>query len=159
TANIMSLGGIAVAIGAMVDASIILIENIHKRLSECESTDAQTRRAVIVDAMQEVGPAIFFSLLVITVSFLPVFPLEGTEGRRGRFANPLARTTTYSIGFAALLAVTLTPALAVLLIRGRVADEASQPIQRWLSALYAQVVRFVADRRWLVLVLALAAIV
>jgi len=157
TANIMSLGGIAVAIGAMVDASIIIIENIHKKLAEWEAEGRPTERSqAIVSAMQEVGPSIFFSLLVITVSFLPVFTLEATEGR---LFKPLAFTKTYSIGFAAILAVTLTPALAVLLIRGRVHDENHNPVQRWLAATYAPVVRFVVERRWQVVLLALLAIV
>jgi Cu(I)/Ag(I) efflux system membrane protein CusA/SilA len=156
TANIMSLGGIAVAIGAMVDASIIIIENIHKKLAEHDRENPSrdgTRTAVIVHAMQEVGPSIFFSLLVITVSFLPVFTLEATEGR---LFKPLAFTKTYSIGFASILAVTLTPALAVLLIRGKVHDEDRNPINRWLTAAYAPVVRFVVDHRWVVIGLALA---
>ncbi|HYQ02840.1 MAG TPA: CusA/CzcA family heavy metal efflux RND transporter [Polyangiaceae bacterium] len=157
TANIMSLGGIAVAVGAMVDASIIIIENIHKKLSEWEAGGEQTpRREAIIHAMQEVGPSIFFSLLVITVSFLPVFTLEATEGR---LFKPLAFTKTYSIGFAAVLAITLTPALAVLLIRGKVHDEHKNPLNRWLTAAYAPVVRFVVDQRWKVLVLAVLAIV
>jgi Cu(I)/Ag(I) efflux system membrane protein CusA/SilA len=153
TANIMSLGGIAVAIGAMVDASIIIIENIHKKLADWDAEGQKPpRRAAIVQAMQEVGPSIFFSLLVITISFLPVFTLEATEGR---LFKPLAFTKTYSIGFAAILAVTLTPALAVLLIRGKLHDESRNPINRWLTAAYAPVVRFVVDQRWKVLVLAL----
>ncbi|HEV8246429.1 MAG TPA: CusA/CzcA family heavy metal efflux RND transporter [Polyangiaceae bacterium] len=148
TANIMSLGGIAVAIGAMVDASIIIIENIHKHLADWEADGRkQPRTLVIVRAMQEVGPSIFFSLLVITVAFLPVFTLEATEGR---LFKPLAFTKTYSIGFAAILAVTLTPALAVLLIRGKVHDEARNPLNRWLTAAYAPVVRFVVANRWTV---------
>jgi Cu(I)/Ag(I) efflux system membrane protein CusA/SilA len=156
TANIMSLGGIAVAVGAMVDASIIIIENIHKNLAEWDAEGRKTPRSdVIVHAMQEVGPSIFFSLLVITVSFLPVFTLEATEGR---LFKPLAFTKTYSIGFAAVLAVTLTPALAVLLIRGKVHQEDRNPINRWLSAAYAPVVRFVVDQRWKVLLLAVLAI-
>jgi len=156
TANIMSLGGIAVAIGAMVDASIIIIENIHKKLSEWEAEGRPTPRSdAIVHAMQEVGPSIFFSLLVITVSFLPVFTLEATEGR---LFKPLAFTKTYSIGFAAILAVTLTPALAVLLIRGKVHDEDKNPLNRWLTAAYIPVVRFVVDHRWKVLLLAVLAI-
>src|ERR1041384_4545100 len=138
TANIRSLGGIAVAIGAMVDASIIIIENIHKKLAEWDADGRATPRTeVIISAMQEVGPSIFFSLLVITISFLPVFTLEATEGR---LFKPLAFTKTYSIGFAAILAVTLTPALAVLLIRGKVHDEAKNPLNRWLTAAYAPVV-------------------
>ena len=151
TANIMSLGGIAVAIGAMVDASIIIIENIHKRLADAD-TSSGSRTAAIIAAMQEVGPSIFFSLLVITISFLPVFTLEGTEGR---LFKPLAYTKTYSIGFAAILAVTLTPALAVLFIRGKVHDESRHPINRWLTAAYAPVVRFVVSQRWLVILAAL----
>ncbi len=107
----------------------------------------------MIHAMQEVGPSIFFSLLVITVSFLPVFTLEATEGRLFR---PLAFTKTYSIGFASILAVTLTPALAVLLIRGPVHDEEKNPLNRWLASAYAPVVRFVVDRRWMVLLAALA---
>jgi Cu(I)/Ag(I) efflux system membrane protein CusA/SilA len=153
TANIMSLGGIAVAIGAMVDASIIIIENIHKRLSEWDAEGQKTPRAeAIIVAMQEVGPSIFFSLLVITISFLPVFTLEATEGR---LFKPLAFTKTYSIGFAAILAVTLTPALAVLLIRGKVHDEEKNPLNRLLTAAYAPVVRFVVEHRWKVITLAL----
>jgi copper/silver efflux system protein len=180
TANIMSLGGIAVAIGAMVDASIIIIENIHKKLAEHDRESRavegtaqgaapadreqandrsltperkRARTAVIVGAMQEVGPSIFFSLLVITASFLPVFTLEATEGR---LFKPLAFTKTYSIGFASILAITLTPALAVLLIRGKVHDEDANPLNRWLTAAYAPVVRFVVDHRWAVVGAALA---
>ncbi len=143
TANIMSLGGIAVAIGAMVDASIILVENIHKRLEEHE--DDPDRLSVVIRAMQEVGPSIFFSLLVITVSFLPVFTLQATEGR---LFKPLAYTKTYSMGFAAVLAVTLTPALAAILIRGRVQREEDHPFSRLLKWLYVPVVRFVVRHRW-----------
>ncbi|BCX80958.1 copper/silver efflux system protein [Methylomarinovum caldicuralii] len=109
SANIMSLGGIAVAVGAMVDAAIVMVENVHRRLREAPGERLET----VIAAMQEVGPSIFFSLLVITVSFLPVFSLEGTEGRLFR---PLAWTKTYAMGFAALLAVTLTPALAAALV-------------------------------------------
>jgi Cu(I)/Ag(I) efflux system membrane protein CusA/SilA len=157
TANIMSLGGIAVAIGAMVDASIIIIENIHTKLADWEGGGRQTPRIeAIIGAMQEVGPSIFFSLLVITISFLPVFTLEATEGR---LFKPLAYTKTYSIGFAAVLAVTLTPALAALLIRGKVHDESKNPLNRWLTAAYAPVVRFVVDHRWKILAAALVVMV
>ncbi len=150
TANIMSLGGIVVAIGAMVDASIIIIENIHKKLSEWDEEGRPgTRLDVIVAAMQEVGPSLFFSLLVIAVSFLPVFTLEATEGR---LFKPLAFTKTYSIGFASMLAITLTPALAVLIIRGKVHHENKNPLNRWLTAAYSPVVRFVVDHRWKVVV-------
>ncbi len=159
TVNIMSLGGIAVAIGAMVDASIILVENVHKRLGEwraaveageAEDSNAERRR-VMTHAMQEVGPSVFFSLLVITVSFLPVFTLQGVEGR---LFKPLAFTKTYSMGFAALLAVTLTPALAAIFIRGKIRGEGSNPINRFLVAVYTPVVRLVVRWRWAVVVVA-----
>jgi len=145
TANIMSLGGIAVAIGAMVDASIIIIENIHKKLEDWERQGRPGDRLnVLIGAMQEVGPSIFFALLVITVSFIPVFTLEATEGR---LFKPLAFTKTYSMGFAAILAVTLTPALAALLIRGKVRGESHNPVNRWLVKAYAPIVRWVVDHR------------
>ncbi|MGR9106056.1 MAG: efflux RND transporter permease subunit [Gammaproteobacteria bacterium] len=155
TANIMSLGGIAVAIGAMVDASIVIIENIHKHLEGRNDTSNFNRRAVIIQAMQEVGPSIFFSLLIITVAFLPVFALEGAEGR---LFKPLAFTKTYSMGFSALLAITLTPALAVLFIRGRVRREQNL-LNRFLVALYSPVVRFSIRFRWWVIGFALIALV
>ena len=154
TANIMSLGGIAVAIGAMVDASIILVENVHKRLEEWEADPqrgARSRSEVILAAMQEVGPSVFFALLVITVSFLPIFTLEATAGR---LFKPLAFTKTYAMGFAALLSVTLTPALAALVIRGRIRGEHANPLNRWLVRGYAPVVRWVVRRRSLVMVAA-----
>jgi copper/silver efflux system protein len=152
TANIMSLGGIAVAIGAMVDASIIIIENIHKRLDDFERDGKPGNRFdVVVSAMQEVGPSIFFSLLVITVSFIPVFTLEATEGR---LFKPLAYTKTYSMGFAAVLAVTLTPALAAILVRGKLRGEEHHLLNRWLAHAYAPVVRFVVVHRWSVVIAA-----
>ncbi|MCB0220161.1 MAG: efflux RND transporter permease subunit, partial [Chrysiogenetes bacterium] len=154
TANIMSLGGIAVAIGAMVDASIIIIENIHRKLEEWERNGrAEPRLDVMIRAMQEVGPSIFFSLLVITVSFLPIFVLQGQEGRLFR---PIGFTKTYSMGFAAFLAVTLTPVLAVLFIRGRIRPENESRLNRWLVAAYEPVVRFVVRRRYIVLASAVA---
>lgn len=156
TANIMSLGGIAVAIGAMVDAAIIIIENIHKRLEEWRAESANeggaggpSRAAVIIHAMQEVGPAIFFSLLVITVSFLPVFTLEAVEGR---LFKPLAFTKTYSMAFAAMLSVTLIPALAALVVRGKIRSAKANPLTRWLMRLYTPAVRFVVRWRWSVIV-------
>jgi len=149
TANIMSLGGIAVAIGAMVDASIIIIENVHKKLDEWDRGGRATPRVdAIIAAMQEVGPSIFFSLLVITVSFIPVFTLEGTEGR---LFKPLAFTKTYSMGFAAVLAVTLTPALAAILIRGKIIPEHRHPVNRLLIRAYAPVVRWAIRYRALVI--------
>ncbi len=149
TANIMSLGGIAVAIGAMVDASIILVENIHKRLELWEKEgEPGPRNAVILVAMQEVGPSVFFALLVITVSFLPIFTLEATEGR---LFKPLAFTKTYAMGFAAVLSITLTPALAALFIRGRIRGENDHPLNRWIVRAYAPIVRFAVRRRsWVV---------
>jgi Cu(I)/Ag(I) efflux system membrane protein CusA/SilA len=155
TANIMSLGGIAVAIGAMVDAAIVIIDNIHKHLIAWQSDEtapeeqAKSRTTVIIEAMQEVGPSIFFSLLIIAVSFLPVFALQGTEGR---LFKPLAFTKTYSMFFAAVLAVTLVPALAVLAVRGRIYGDRSW-LNRGLQWLYAPIVRAAIRARWLVIIL------
>lgn len=154
TANIMSLGGIAVAIGAMVDAAIVIIDNVHKRLQD-EKLSGEPRTQAIISAMQEVGPSIFFSLLIITVSFVPVFALEGTEGR---LFKPLAYTKTYSMFFAALLSVTLIPALAVLLIKGRIRGDRSR-LNQWLKSAYAPVVKFAVHWRWPVVIGALLALV
>jgi Cu(I)/Ag(I) efflux system membrane protein CusA/SilA len=153
TANIMSLGGIAVAIGAMVDAAIVIIDNVHKRLHD-ESLEGESRTRVIIEAMQEVGPSVFFSLLIITVSFVPVFALEGTEGR---LFKPLAFTKTYSMFFAAILSVTLIPALAVLLIKGKIRGDDSR-LNQALKAGYAPVVQFAVRWRWPVVILALFAL-
>jgi Cu(I)/Ag(I) efflux system membrane protein CusA/SilA len=157
TANIMSLGGIAVAIGAMVDAAIAIVENIHRRLNLWQNDNSDktstARTALIIDAMQEVGPSIFLALLIITVSFLPVFALEGTEGR---LFKPLAFTKTYSMFFAALLSVTLIPALAVLVIRGKVRGDKNW-LNRILLIAYQPVVQLVLKFRWVtVMVAALA---
>jgi len=160
TANIMSLGGIAVAIGAMVDAAIVIIDNIHKRLNRWQAQDAspeekaKSRTDVIIGAMQEVGPSIFFSLLIITVSFMPVFALEGTEGR---LFKPLAFTKTYSMGFAAFLSITLVPALAVWLIRGKIRADRSK-LNQWLVAGYRPIVRAVVKLRWFVVGFAVTAL-
>ncbi len=137
-ANIMSLGGIAIAIGAMVDASIVMVENVHKHVEAFESKAARPpssseRWHLVTDACVEVGPALFFSLLVITLSFVPVFSLEAQEGRL--FA-PLAFTKTYAMASAAGLSVTLVPVLMGYLIRGRIPHEASNPINRFLMAVY-----------------------
>ena len=153
TANIMSLGGIAVAIGAMVDAAIVIIDNIHKRL-QGQALSGESRTEAIIEAMQEVGPSIFFSLLIITVSFIPVFALEGTEGR---LFEPLAYTKTYAMFFAALLSVTLVPALAVVFIKGRIRGDQSW-LNRGLSAAYTPVVRFAVHWRWPVVIGALVAL-
>jgi len=155
TASIMSLGGIAIAIGAMVDASIIVIENIHKKLERWEKEGRPgDRTSLVIGAMQEVGPSLFFALLVITISFLPVFTLEQTEGR---LFKPLAFTKTYSMGFAAILSVTLVPALAVLLVRGRMRGERENPISRVLIALYSPVVRGVTRHPRIVIGIAVIA--
>ncbi len=132
--NLMSLGGIAIAVGAMVDAAIVLVENIYKRL---EDGDGGDRTATIVAAAREVGRPLFFSLAVITVSFLPVFALEAEEGR---LFHPLAWTKTLSMGWATILSVTLVPALAVLLIRGRVRAERELYLSRVLIAVYRPIV-------------------
>ncbi len=140
TANIMSLGGIAIAVGAMVDAAIIVVENVHKHLEAWEATGRPGGRSdVVTRALQEVGRPIFFSLLVITVGFLPVFTLEGTEGRL--FA-PLAFTKTFAMAFAALLSVTLVPAISATFIRGRIRSEARNPVARGLARAYAPVCNF-----------------
>jgi Cu(I)/Ag(I) efflux system membrane protein CusA/SilA len=153
TANIMSLGGIAIAVGAMVDAAIIVVENVHKRLEGWEATARPGSRAdVVTGALQEVGRPIFFSLLVITVGFLPVFTLEGTEGRL--FA-PLAFTKTFAMAFAALLSVTLVPAIAATFIRGRIRNEAQNPVARGLARAYAPVCNFALRFPKIVIVAAL----
>jgi Cu(I)/Ag(I) efflux system membrane protein CusA/SilA len=153
TANIMSLGGILVAIGAMVDASIVMVENVHQKLAGrrpagSSLSGGRERTEAIIEAMQEVAPPIFFSLVVMAVAFLPVFTLEGTEGR---LFQPLAFTKTYSMGFAAILSVTLTPALAAILLRGRLRGEDRNLITRLLAVAYAPVVRFAVRRRGLVI--------
>jgi len=138
-ANIMSLGGIAIAIGAMVDAAVVMIENAHKHLEEWnhehpgELLQGDARWRVIGDAAAEVGPALFFSLLIITLSFVPVFTLEAQEGR---MFSPLAFTKTYAMAAAAGLAVTLIPVLMGYLIRGRIPDEQQNPVNRVLIAIY-----------------------
>jgi copper/silver efflux system protein len=155
TANIMSLGGIAVAIGAMVDASIVMIENVHKKLEAWEKEKRSGARGeVVIQAMQEVGPTLFFSLLVITVSFLPVFTLEATEGR---LFKPLVFTKTYAMGFAAILAITVGPALAALFIRGKIAKEETSPLNRALISLYSPVVRLLVRFPGRVIAVAFAA--
>ncbi len=131
-ANIMSLGGIAIAIGAMVDAAVVMIENAHKKL-EGVAAEGEERWRLVTEAAVEVGPALFFSLLVITLSFVPVFALEAQEGRL--FA-PLAYTKTYAMGASAILAVTLIPVLMGYLIRGRIPEERKNPLNRALIAVY-----------------------
>jgi len=152
-ANLMSLGGIAIAIGAMVDAAIVMIENAHKHLERLPAGHTlKERSAAMLAACQEVGPALFFSLLIITVSFLPVFTLESQEGRL--FA-PLAYTKTFSMAGAALLSVTLVPVLMMLFIRGKVMPEARNPVNRLLIWLYRPVIAWVLRWQKLSIVLAL----
>ena len=149
--NIMSLGGITIANGAMVDAAIVMIENAHKRL---EHAPPDTPRSeVLIKAAQEVGPALFFSLLIITVSFLPIFTLEAQEGR---LFKPLAATKTFAMAAAALLSITLVPALMILFIRGKIAPEGKNPINRVLIWLYRPVIWLVLRAKTLTILLALA---
>jgi Cu(I)/Ag(I) efflux system membrane protein CusA/SilA len=168
TSNIMSLGGIAIAIGAMVDAAIVMVENAHKRLEQsppregarpgapgaggCEGDRTET----IIAAAKEVGRPLFFSLLVIAVSFLPIFALEAQEGR---LFTPLAYTKTFAMLFATALSVTLAPVLMVLLIRGRIRAETRNPLNWLLIALYRPILAGVLRVRWLALGLAVAAVV
>ncbi|NMG00482.1 efflux RND transporter permease subunit [Aromatoleum toluolicum] len=150
--NIMSLGGIAIAIGAMVDAAIVMIENAHKRLEQVPDDAPHAARAeAMIRACKEVGPALFFSLLIITVSFLPVFTLEGQEGR---MFSPLAFTKTFAMAGAALLSVTLVPVLMMLFIRGRIMPEAKNPVNRALIWLYRPIIAWVMRHRWLTLIAA-----
>jgi len=148
--NIMSLGGIAIAIGAMIDAAIVMIENAHKHLERRKP--GQSRAEAIVAAAVEVGPALFFSLLVITVSFLPIFSLEAQEGR---MFKPLAWTKSLSMAAAALLSVTLVPALMMLFVRGRILPESRNPVNRALIWIYRPAIRFVLRARVLTIGLAL----
>ncbi|MEW6668936.1 MAG: CusA/CzcA family heavy metal efflux RND transporter [Thermodesulfobacteriota bacterium] len=145
TSNIMSLSGIAISIGVLVDASIIMVENAHKRLEEAQRTGqaAGRRTGIIVEAAKEVGPSLFFALMVITVAFLPVFTLQGQEGRLFR---PLAYAKTFAMLGASGLAVTLTPALMVLLIRGRIRPEQGNPVNRALQWIYDPIVRNISLR-------------
>jgi len=151
SSNIMSLGGIAIAIGAMVDAAIVMIENAHKHL-ERAPTD-KPRVEILIEAACEVGPALFFSLLIITVSFLPIFALESQEGR---LFKPLAYTKTFAMGAAALLSVTLVPALMVLFVRGRIVPEHRNPVNRFLIWIYRPVIQAVLRWRALTITVALA---
>jgi Cu(I)/Ag(I) efflux system membrane protein CusA/SilA len=153
-ANIMSLGGIAIAIGAMIDAAIVMIENAHKHLERAEP--GRSRIDVLIEAAAEVGPALFFSLLIITVSFMPIFTLESQEGR---LFNPLAFTKTFSMAAAALLSVTLVPALMVVCIRGRIVPEHKNPINRFLIWIYRPVIAAVMRAKWLVIALSLGLLV
>src|SRR3989454_701020 len=146
SSNIMSLGGFALAIGVLVDAAIVIVENGYRHLSEAGSVAEGERRRILIDAAKQVGPALFFSLLIIVVSFLPVFLLEAQEGRMFR---PLAWTKTLSVGFSSFLAITVVPALMVLFIRGRLRPESANPVSRFTQALYLPIIRFALRYRWL----------
>jgi Cu(I)/Ag(I) efflux system membrane protein CusA/SilA len=173
SSNIMSLGGIAIAIGAMVDSSVVLVENAHKWLGRWEEAKARrdregeaaltrherqiaglSRLEILVRAAQQVGKPLFFSLLIIAVSFLPVFALEA---QAGRMFKPLAYTKTFAMLFAALLSITLVPLLMVWFIRGRIPDERRNPVNRFLIWVYTPFVHFALRFRWLAISLALIA--
>ena len=150
--NLMSLGGIAIAIGAMIDAAIVMIENAHKHIERLPEKHSTAERATaMIDACKEVGPALFFSLLIITVSFLPVFALEGQEGR---LFSPLVYTKTFSMAGAAFLSVTLVPVLMMFFIRGKIMPEAKNPVNRFLIWAYRPIITSVM--RWKKLTIALA---
>jgi copper/silver efflux system protein len=155
SSNIMSLGGLALAIGVLVDAAIVMVENGYRQLSEHQSAEQNPlaepqRRRILLDSAKQVGPAIFFSLVIIVVSFLPVFLLEAQEGRMFR---PLAWTKTLAVGFSSILAITLVPVLMVLLIRGRLTTESQNPISRITQAIYLPVLRLCLRFRKTTLVL------
>lgn len=151
--NIMSLGGIAIAIGAMIDGAIVMIENAHKHLERAPPD--KPRLEVLIEAASEVGPALFFSLLIITVSFLPIFTMESQEGR---LFSPLAYTKTFSMAAAAILSVTLVPALMVLFIRGKIVPEHKNPINRFLIWVYRPLIQGVLKAKTLTIFLAIVAL-
>ncbi|WP_394755161.1 efflux RND transporter permease subunit [Rhodoferax sp.] len=157
SSNLMSLGGIAIAIGAMIDAAIVMIENAHKHLERLpENHTTSERFEAMLDACKEVGPALFFSLLIITVSFLPVFALEGQEGR---LFSPLAYTKTFSMASAALLSITLVPVLMLLFIRGKIMPESKNPVNRFLIWVYRPIIAGVMRWKKLTIFLALLVLV
>jgi len=149
SSNIMSLGGFALAIGVLIDASIVIVENGYRHLSEAGPVNPKQRRLILIAAAKQVGPALFFSLLIIAVSFLPVFLLEAQEGRMFR---PLAWTKTLSVAFSSLLAITVVPALMVYFIRGKLRPESQNPFSRITQAIYLPILRFALRHRWLTIV-------
>ncbi len=149
-ANVMSLGGIAIAVGAMVDGAVVMVENVHKHL-EKDSNKERDRWEIVVDAAQEVGPALFFSILIITLSFIPVFALQAQEGR---LFKPLAFTKTYAMAASAILAVTLVPVLMGYFIRGRIVKEQRNPLNRLLIWMYRPFIKAVVKAPLVVIVLA-----
>jgi copper/silver efflux system protein len=154
-ANIMSLGGIAIAVGAMVDATVVMIENVHKHF-ERQAVTNENRWKIILQASQEVGPALFFSLLIITVSFLPIFSLQGQEGK---LFSPLAFTKTYSMAAAALLSITLVPVLMGYFIRGKIVREHKNPINRLLMSCYKPFIASVLKAPKIIIVICILLVV
>ena len=152
-ANIMSLGGIAIAIGAMIDAAIVMIENVHKHIERGEGKD---RWQLIIDASKEVGPPLFYSLLIITVSFVPVFTLTGQSGR---LFKPLAFTKTYAMAGAALLSITLVPVMMGYLIRGKILPEYKNPVNRFLLFLYRPFINYALKYKKTIIVISVLLIV
>jgi Cu(I)/Ag(I) efflux system membrane protein CusA/SilA len=151
SSNIMSLGGFALAIGVLIDAAIVMVENGYRQLSERQDVAAEPeRKRILIGAAKQVGPALFFSLLIIVVSFLPVFLLEAQEGRMFR---PLAWTKTLAVAFSSVLAITLVPVLMPIFIKGRLRPESENPVSRITQALYLPVIRFSLRHRWLVIAL------
>jgi copper/silver efflux system protein len=144
SSNIMSLGGFALAIGVLIDAAIVIVENGYRHVSEGHITSNAERKRALIQAAQQVGPALFFSLLIIVVSFLPVFLLEAQEGR---MFQPLAWTKTLAVAFSSLLAITIVPALMLLFIRGRLRPESQNPVSRITQAIYLPVIRFALRHR------------
>jgi copper/silver efflux system protein len=153
SSNIMSLGGLALAIGVLVDAAIVMVENGYRHLSENAALNEADRRRVLIDAAKQVGPALFFSLVIIVVSFLPVFLLEAQEGR---MFKPLAWTKTLAVGFSSMLAITLVPVLMVMFIKGKLRRESENPISRITQAMYLPVLRLCLRYRKTTLLLNLA---
>jgi copper/silver efflux system protein len=145
TANIMSLSGIAIAIGAMVDASVVMVENAHRKLSDLPKTaSTQEKNAAILLSAKEVGPGLFFSLLIITVSFIPVFSLTGESYR---LFSPLAFTKTYAMAFAAILSVTIVPVLMLWLIKGKIRKEEENPLNRWFIKIYRPILNKALNKK------------
>ena len=149
SSNIMSLGGIAIAIGAMIDAAIVMIENAHKHLER--TPEGKPRTEILIEAASEVGPSLFFSLLIITVSFLPIFALEAQEGL---LFKPLAWTKTFAMAAAAILSITVVPALMVLFVRGRIVPEHRNPINRFLIWVYRPIIQNVLEAKGLTIAIA-----
>ena len=157
SSNLMSLGGIAIAIGAMVDASVVMVENAHKHLEGLPAEHSREDRArAIMTACKEVGPSLFYSLLIITVSFLPVFSLEGQEGR---LFSPLAWTKTFSMAAAAFLSVTLVPVLMIYFVRGKIIPEAKNPVNRFLIWIYRPIIAWVMNWKKSAVLLALLSLI